>query len=518
MRRLTTASTMASTSSGRWPRFGLSTTLLLPRNVAAARRRAAARRHYYRGSRAVKTRRRRFPARVGSTRAGTLSPPPRLRRRRLRSSPWPPASTSSCPGLAMVGRALPVHARGDDNGPIGRGVAVAEPGDVLVVDGARPRARSPSWAASGPARARAGRRRHRGRRLACATSTSSSSWACRSTPSAATRCRRRRSTCATPWRRRLRRLQVHRGDVVTGDRDGVVVVAAADWERVAAAGARGQRAGGGDRPRHRRAAGLTRPRGRVGRPLDASTRTMTPCDERREPGGSREPAVRLPQGRLPRQPPPGAGARGPRAHARRGRGRLRPRGPRAGAAAPRAARATAAAPVAERARELVESAPVPVPAVLRLRRRAALSGTGAPHTRVAGRRLGPQRGLPLGAAHEPLVVDHVALARAPSSRSCGSAGRSPRRSRRRRFMPGSSSASTSVSRPRACVRSSSVRRSASSMPRPSASPAGGVDRWRRRQRVSLQVPPCGRSCGRPRLAVDAAARRAVDRAGGPSSA
>ena len=39
------------------------------------------------------------------------------------------------PGLAMVGRALPVHATGDDNGPIARAVAVAEPGDVLVVDG-----------------------------------------------------------------------------------------------------------------------------------------------------------------------------------------------------------------------------------------------------------------------------------------------------------------------------------------------------------------------------------------------
>jgi regulator of RNase E activity RraA len=139
------------------------------------------------------------------------------------------------PGLAMVGRALPVHATGDDNGPIARAVAVAEPGDVLVVDGA---GREAVALVGGIMARRALVRGVAGivvdgsvRDLDELVELGLPIYAIGGNPVPPSKVDVRdpvdEVSCGG--------VQVRRGDVVTGDRDGVVVIAAGEWERIAAA-------------------------------------------------------------------------------------------------------------------------------------------------------------------------------------------------------------------------------------------------------------------------------------------
>lgn len=136
------------------------------------------------------------------------------------------------PGASFAGRALPVLARDHDNGPVGRGVLAAEPGDVLVVDGGgqdRVALLGGIWARRALERGVAavvvdGCVRDLDELIelglpvyAVGTNPVPPSKVAMVEPVASVGCGGR---------------EVHRGDVVTGDRDGVVVVAAADWERV----------------------------------------------------------------------------------------------------------------------------------------------------------------------------------------------------------------------------------------------------------------------------------------------
>jgi len=137
------------------------------------------------------------------------------------------------PGLAMVGRALPVHATGDDNGPIARAVAVAEPGDVLVVDGA---GREAVALVGGIMARRALVRGVAGvvvdgsvRDLDELVELGLPVYALGGNPVPPAKVDVRDPVEAVS----CGGVQVHRGDVVTGDRDGVVVVAAGEWERIA---------------------------------------------------------------------------------------------------------------------------------------------------------------------------------------------------------------------------------------------------------------------------------------------
>lgn len=143
------------------------------------------------------------------------------------------------PGLPLAGRALPVSARDGDNGPVARAIAVAEPGDVLVVDGA-----------AGDAVALLGgilARKALARGVAgvvvdgCVRDVDElvelalPVYALGATPVPPTKVDLKDPvdvvTCGG--------VEVRRGDVVIGDRDGVVVIPAARWDEVAAAGAEG---------------------------------------------------------------------------------------------------------------------------------------------------------------------------------------------------------------------------------------------------------------------------------------
>jgi regulator of RNase E activity RraA len=139
------------------------------------------------------------------------------------------------PGLAMVGRALPVHATGDDNGPVARAVTVAEPGDVLVVDGA---AREAVALVGGIWVRRALVRGVAGivvdgcvRDLDELVELGLPVYAIGGNPVPPSKVDVRDPVDEV----RCGGVQVRRGDVVTGDRDGVVVIAAGEWERIAAA-------------------------------------------------------------------------------------------------------------------------------------------------------------------------------------------------------------------------------------------------------------------------------------------
>jgi regulator of RNase E activity RraA len=136
------------------------------------------------------------------------------------------------PGAGFVGRALPVLARDDDNGPVGRGILAAEPGDVLVVDGAS----SERVALLGGVWAR--RALERGvaaivvdgcvRDLDELVELGLPVYAIGTTPVPPTKVGTAEPVDSVLCGGR----DVRRGDVVTGDRDGVVVIAAAEWERV----------------------------------------------------------------------------------------------------------------------------------------------------------------------------------------------------------------------------------------------------------------------------------------------
>jgi RraA family protein len=136
------------------------------------------------------------------------------------------------PGASFSGRAVPVLARDDDNGPVGRGVLAAEPGDVLVVDGAgRERV-----ALLGGVWAR--RALERGvaavvvdgcvRDLDELVELGLPVYAIGTTPVPPTKTAMVEPVALVVCGGR----EVRRGDVVTGDRDGVVVVAAAEWDRI----------------------------------------------------------------------------------------------------------------------------------------------------------------------------------------------------------------------------------------------------------------------------------------------
>jgi regulator of RNase E activity RraA len=143
------------------------------------------------------------------------------------------------PGGAFAGPALPVSAAGGDNGPVARAVAVAEAGDVLVIDGG---GRDAVALFGGVMARRALARGVAGvvvdgcaRDLDELVELGLPVYAIGMTPVPPTKVDLRDPVDAVPCGGR----QVRRGDVVTGDGDGVVVVPAADWERVAEAARQG---------------------------------------------------------------------------------------------------------------------------------------------------------------------------------------------------------------------------------------------------------------------------------------
>jgi regulator of RNase E activity RraA len=141
------------------------------------------------------------------------------------------------PGAGFVGRALPVLARDDDNGPVGRAITVAEPGDVLVVDGAGRDAVAllgGVWARRALARGVAavvvdGCVRDLDELIDLGLPV----YALGATPVPPSKVAMVDPVASVVCGGR----EVRRGDVVTGDRDGIIVVAAAEWERVSAAAA-----------------------------------------------------------------------------------------------------------------------------------------------------------------------------------------------------------------------------------------------------------------------------------------
>lgn len=136
------------------------------------------------------------------------------------------------PGASFAGRAVPVLARDHDNGPVGRGILAAEPGDVVVVDGGgqdRVALLGGIWAR---------RALERGvvavvvdgcvRDLDELMELGLPVYGIGTNPVPPSKVAMVEPVDSIVCGGR----EVRRGDVVTGDRDGVVVVAAAEWERV----------------------------------------------------------------------------------------------------------------------------------------------------------------------------------------------------------------------------------------------------------------------------------------------
>jgi 4-hydroxy-4-methyl-2-oxoglutarate aldolase len=138
-------------------------------------------------------------------------------------------------GAAFAGTALPVSAAGGDNGPVARAVAVAEPGDVLVIDGGG----LDAVALFGGVMTR--RALSRGvagvvvdgcaRDLDELVELGLPVYAIGVTPVPPSKVDLRDPVEVVTCGDR----EIRRGDVVTADGDGVVVIAAADWDRIAVA-------------------------------------------------------------------------------------------------------------------------------------------------------------------------------------------------------------------------------------------------------------------------------------------